>query len=156
MREAPMPGTRMTTTCTEEGGLSRSPMSQYAVISVRTGPHCEQVVIGYSDEKSLRDLLAAPSILGLGYRSTKEAKANIDCFTTTACSSRRRVTATSDTTARSPKRLLADRELPRGEFILARTRRTISDLVQYSFAMAIAVLYSENVLSAAARALISL
>lgn len=53
-------------------------MWQYAVISVRSEPRCDRLVIAYPDEKSLRDLLAAPSILGLGYRSREEAQASIE------------------------------------------------------------------------------
>ena len=45
------------------GRLVPGAMSQYAVISVRTEPRCERVVIAYLDEKSLRNLLAASSML---------------------------------------------------------------------------------------------
>jgi hypothetical protein len=58
--------------------LVHSSMRQYAMISVRSEQGCERLVIEYPDEKSLRDLVAAPSILGLGYRSREEAQANID------------------------------------------------------------------------------
>jgi hypothetical protein len=84
---------RASTACTEprenvclEGdvvsSLVHSSMWQYAVISVRSEQGCERLVIAYPDEKSLRDLLAAPSILGLGYHSREEAQSNIDCCTT--------------------------------------------------------------------------
>lgn len=128
---------------------------QYAVISVRTEPRCERVVIAYPDEKSLRDLLAASSILGFGYSSREEAQLNIDCYTTTAHPSRREVTATPVTTALSLRRFIANRDLPRGESDLARAWSIICELVQLCFAVAIAAYYSKNVLSAAARALIS-
>lgn len=130
-------------------------MWQYAVISVRTEPRCERLVIAYPDEKSLRDVLAAPSILGLGYRSREEAQAKIDRCTTTAYPSRRKVTATLVTTTRSLKKFVANHEFPKGGFNLARTWSIIRDLLQHSFAAAIVVFYSKNVLSAAVRALIS-
>ena len=72
--------------------LVHGSMWQYAVISFRTEPRCERAVIAYPDEKSLRGLLAAPSIVGLGYRSREEAEANIDCCTTKAYPSRREAT----------------------------------------------------------------
>jgi hypothetical protein len=135
--------------------LVHSPMWQYAIISVRTEPRCERLVIAYRDEKSLRDLVAAPSILGLGYRSREEAQANIDCCTTTAYPSRRKVTAALVTITRTFKKFVANHEFPRGGVNLARTWSIICDLLQHSFALAIVVFYSKNVLSAAVRALIS-
>jgi hypothetical protein len=72
--------------------LVHSSMRQYAVISVRSEQGCERLVIEYPDEKSLRDLVAAPGILGLGYRSREEAQANIDGCTTAAHSSPRKLT----------------------------------------------------------------
>lgn len=47
---------------------------QYAVIK---GPHTEtgneRIVIAYPDEESLRDLIAAPSILAVGFSTREEA-----------------------------------------------------------------------------------
>jgi hypothetical protein len=135
--------------------LVHSSMWQYAVISVCTELRCERLVIAYPDEKSLRDLVAAPSILGLGYRSREEAQANIDRCTTTAYPSWRKVTATLVTTTRTLKKFVANHQLPRGWSKLAGTWSIIRDLLQHSFAVAIVVFYSKNVLSAAVRALIS-
>ena len=42
---------------------------QYAVISVRSDPARERLVIAYPEEDILRDLIAAPSIVALGYTS---------------------------------------------------------------------------------------
>jgi hypothetical protein len=64
--------------------LVRAPRWQFAVISVRTAPYCERVVIAYPDEKTLRDLLAGPSIVALGYSSREEAEASIHRDRTTA------------------------------------------------------------------------
>jgi len=58
---------------------------QYAVISVRSEPDRERLVIAYPDENTLRDLIAAPSIVALGYTSRADALKNIDrCVTTKA------------------------------------------------------------------------
>jgi hypothetical protein len=133
----------------------QSSVWEYAVISLGTEPRCERAVIAYPDEKSLRDLIADPSIVALGYRSREEAKANLDGCTTAAYSPQRKLTATSFTTRRSLKRFVANREIPRGEFNLARTWSIVRGLAQHSFAVTIAVFYSKNLLSAAIRALIS-
>jgi hypothetical protein len=60
-------------------GLVNSPIAQYAVIEARRteGPS-ERFVIAYSDEESLRDLIAGPSIVGCGFASHQEAQAKID------------------------------------------------------------------------------
>jgi hypothetical protein len=58
---------------------------RYAVISVRSEPDRERLVIAYPDEGTLRDLIAAPSIVVLGYTSRADALKNIDrCVTTKA------------------------------------------------------------------------
>jgi hypothetical protein len=58
---------------------------RYAVINVRSEPDRERLVIAYPDEETLRDLIAAPSIVALGYTSRADALKNIDrCVTTEA------------------------------------------------------------------------
>jgi hypothetical protein len=63
--------------CAEDeivNALDDSPDVRYAVIGVRqteTGP--ERIVIAYSSEESLRDLIAAPSIVAFGFASHDEA-----------------------------------------------------------------------------------
>jgi len=57
---------------------------RYAVISVRSEPDRERLVIAYPNEETLRDLIAAPSIVTLGYSSRADALKNIDrCIRTT-------------------------------------------------------------------------
>src|SRR5260370_1342603 len=60
---------------------------RYAVISVRSEPDRERLVIAYPEEETLRDLIAAPSIVALGYTSRADALKNIDrCVATkTSC-----------------------------------------------------------------------
>jgi hypothetical protein len=51
---------------------------QYAVIEVRWIERpSERFVISYSDEKSLRDLIADPNILACGFASHSDAEAHI-------------------------------------------------------------------------------
>jgi hypothetical protein len=53
---------------------------QYAVIEVlHTETGRERMVLAYHDEQSLRDLIAAPSIIALGFTSRAEAIANRAC-----------------------------------------------------------------------------
>jgi hypothetical protein len=120
---------------------------QYAVISVRSGPCCERLVIAYPDEKSLRGLIAAPSIVRLGYRSREEAQANIDRCATTVRHSWRKLTMALVSTA-------ANHQFPEGAASFERTSCVIGGLLHRSLALAIAVLYSKSVFSAAIRALI--
>ena len=52
---------------------------QYAIIQTSSNADCpERLVISYPDEKCLRSLIAAPSIVGLGFPSREEAIANSD------------------------------------------------------------------------------
>lgn len=127
--------------------LIPSSVLHYAVISVRSGPCCERLVIAYPDEKSLRALIAAPSIVRLGYRSREEAQANIDRCATTVCHWWRKLTMALVSTP-------ANHQLPEGAPSFERTSFIIGGLLHRSLALAIAVLYSKSVFSAAIRALI--
>jgi len=54
--------------------MLRSSSMRYAVIQISTANRCpEKLVLAYQDEKSLRELIARPSILGLGFSSREEA-----------------------------------------------------------------------------------
>ena len=68
-------------------GVVDSTGVQYAVIAglrTETGP--ERLVIAYPNEKSLRDLIAAPSIIAAGFSSHEEAVAGGRAFVPTAVS----------------------------------------------------------------------
>jgi hypothetical protein len=59
--------------------LAQSANVQYAVIRVSsTKAFPERIVIAYPNENALRDLIAAPSIIGLGFASQVEALASFD------------------------------------------------------------------------------
>src|ERR1700739_657958 len=63
---------------------------QYAVIAglrTETGP--ERFVIAYPNEESLRDLLAAPSIIAAGFSSREEAAAGSRAYVAPALGQRR-------------------------------------------------------------------
>jgi hypothetical protein len=59
--------------------LAQSTNVQYAVIRVSsTKAFLERIVIAYPNEETLRDLIAGPSIIGLGFASQEEAMATVD------------------------------------------------------------------------------
>lgn len=129
---------------------------QFAVISVRTPPHCERLVIAYPDEKTLRDLLAKPSIVALGYSSREEAEASICRCRTTAQPLRRKSMAMSvaDRT-QALKELVSNHPTAKDRFRLRKTQSAIRVVLQQTLAAVVVLIYSKNVLSAALRAFIS-
>jgi hypothetical protein len=129
---------------------------QYAVISVRSEPDRERLVIAYPDEETLRDVIAAPSIVALGYTSRADALKNIDrCVTTTVSLKRLLKTAvlhtniTFLTECRVALRRLA------GGFELSGTSKVVRNLLHNGLAAALIFFYSRNVLSSTVRAFIS-
>lgn len=129
---------------------------QFAVISVRTLPHCERLVIDYPDERTLRDLLAQPSIVALGYSSREEAEASLCRCRTTAQPLWRKsmATAVADRT-QALKEFVCNHPTAKNRFSLWRTQTAICGLLQQTFAAVVVLIYSKNVLSAALRAFIS-
>ena len=119
---------------------------RYAVISVRSEPGRERLVIAYPDEETLRNLVAAPSIVALGYTSRAGALKNIDRCVTSQPSLKRLVAATQC--------CLAFRRLA-GSFGLLRTSRIMRTLLHNGVAVVVIFFYSRNVLSSTVRAFIS-
>ena len=124
---------------------------RYAVITVRSDPARERLVIAYPDEDTLRDLIAAPSIVALDYTSRADALKNIDRCVTTKPSLKRLKTAVLDTnmTFLTVLRRLA------GGFGLSGTSKIMRNLLHNGPAGALIVFYSRNVLSWTVRAFIS-
>jgi hypothetical protein len=58
--------------------LAQSTNMQYAVIRLSGTKAPERVVIAYPNEETLRDLIAEPSIVGLGFVSRQDALATAD------------------------------------------------------------------------------
>jgi hypothetical protein len=129
---------------------------QYAVISVRSEPDHERLVIEYPDEETLRDLIAAPSIVALGYASRADALKNIDrCVTAKASLKRLLKTAslhpnmTFLTECRAALRRLA------GGFGRSGSSRVMRNLLHNGLAAALIFFYSRNLLSSTVRAFVS-
>lgn len=116
---------------------------QYAVICVRSEPDRERLVIAYPDEKTLRNLIAAPSIVTLGYSCRADALKNIDR------SAVLHTTLTFLTECRVVLRRVA------GGFGLSGASRVMRSLLHNSLAATVIFFYSRTVLSSTVRAFIS-
>ena len=128
---------------------------RYAVICVRSEPDRERLVIAYPDEETLRDLIAAPSIVALGYSSRADALTNIDRCVRTKASLKRLLKMASlhpNMTFLTECRA-ALRQLARG-FGLSGTSRTMRTVLHNGLAWALVFFYSRNVLSSTVRAFI--
>jgi len=126
----------------------------YAVISICSKPQ-QELVIAYADEKSLRSFFAAPSIVALGYRSRAEAVAYKDGIFQTCCALLHK---SKTGLSGSVQQHIADSGIQRtckARFDVTNTRRKICHLVHYGLAVAIGLIYSQNFVSAMARALVS-
>lgn len=131
---------------------------QYAVISVSTEPRrTERSVLAYSDEKTLRELLAEPSIVSLGYRSREEAIASLnECAPTRPATQANLTPASVEMADRSHGQSGTTQHLFRCGFDLPKHREFIYGLLVQGFAAASAFFYSKNLLSTAIRAVVSL
>jgi hypothetical protein len=132
--------------------FANCPNIQYAIIRA-SGTHDspELLVLAYADEKSLRSLIAEPSILALGFPSRSAADAAGSFLQTVAS---QRMNAMSAIRSRNQRFWLA--------FHFGKSRLThaltywqggnyLYRTVQFMFATAVLVLYSNNVVSATIR-----
>jgi hypothetical protein len=129
---------------------------RYAIISVRSEPDRERLVIAYPDEGTLRELIAAPSIAALGYTSRADALRNIDRCVTTKASVKRLLKMAS----LHPKHDLFDRmscciAATRRHLGLSETSKSMRNLLHNSLTGALVFFYSKNVLSSTVRAFVS-
>ena len=124
---------------------------RYAVICARSEPAPERLVIAYQGEETLRDLIAAPSIVTLGYSSRADALKNIDRCVTTTASLKRLKTAVLD---KNMTFLTVLRRLA-GGFGLSGASKVMRNLLHSGLAAALIFFYSRNVLSSTVRAFAS-
>ena len=115
---------------------------RYAVIqasSIKDRP--ERLIIAYQDEDRLRDLIAAPSIFGVGFASREEAKANLESFASDAAPPRQKPRITTMFHATHAKSELAGGHSP------VKQRRTPQSILQSALATVIGLFYSKNIVS---------
>jgi hypothetical protein len=118
----------------------------YAVIQASSKKdRAEQLVIAYHDEECLRDLITAPSIIGLGFASREEAIANPKSFASGAAPSKYkpRITAMFHASHENG-------DLPSGHGLL-KHRRIPQSILQSALAAVIALIYSKRIVSAMIR-----
>ena len=115
---------------------------RYAVIQASSKKdRPERLVIAYRDQKCLRDLIAAPSIIGLGFASREEAIANLEGRMSDAAPSKQkpRITAMFHATH-------ANVELAGGPGPV-KHRRIPQRILRSALAAVIALFYSKNIVS---------
>jgi len=114
----------------------------YAVIQASsTKDRPERLVIAYRDENCLRDLIAAPSIIGLGFASREEAIANLEGHMSDAAPSKQRPRITAMFLATHENGDL------RSGHGLVKHRRIPQSILQSALAAVIALFYSKNIVS---------
>jgi hypothetical protein len=126
---------------------------QYAVIEARwTERPSERFVISYSDEESLRDLIAGPNILACGFASLRDAEARIDASLLAAAPGTQPGSALAAT--RNDRRpTLSQRGLGIG-FCLTQPWRILHEFAQAALAATVLAFYSKNAVSAVIRSLV--
>jgi hypothetical protein len=132
--------------------VSDFPDVRYAVIGVRqteTGP--ERIVIAYSSEESLRDLVAAPSIVALGFASHDEAVMGGGAsLPNRVVDQQTPETMAGADTNRSQQRLNQQRRGETGS-MSQRARRFVSTCCSDVLTWATVIFYSSSFVSAAIR-----
>jgi hypothetical protein len=137
-------------------GLVESSIAQYAVIQVRRteGPS-ERFVIAYSNEESLRELIARPSIIACGFSSREEAQTNIDTDSCTAAACKQTLSGpTIDGIKKYQRGVLSAKRRLGARLNLMQTGRTVGGFLQAVAAGAILIFYSRNVVSTVIRSFI--
>jgi hypothetical protein len=119
---------------------------RYAVIQASNNKdRPERLVIAYQDEDCLRDLIAAPSIFGLGFASREEAIANLEIFASTVAPSKQKPRITAMFHATHENGDLASWH------ILVKHRGILQSILQPALAAVIALFYSKNIVSVVIR-----
>jgi hypothetical protein len=124
-------------------GLFHSSSVQYAVIKASS---TERLVIAYRDKKSLCDLIAGPSIVGLGFASHEDAVASLDRVFPHATIS----IQTPRTTANHQFGLLPVTRTLAKAFSFSKSHR-IARILQYAAATVIVSFYSRNIVATTIR-----
>jgi len=126
---------------------------RYAVIEgLHTETGHERIVIAYPNEQSLRDLIAAPSIVAFGFSSREEAVAGSRAYVPTAVAYQRMPEAMAGGETEKYQQGLSWAEL-RGETgsVLRRLGRFLATSCSDVVTSAIVVFSSSNLVSAAIR-----
>jgi hypothetical protein len=124
------------------GVLVHCSSKYYAVIQASSKKdRPERLVIAYQDENCLRDLIAAPSIIGLGFGSREEAIANLEGNMSDAAPSKQKPRITGMFHATHANVELAGGHGP------VKHRRIPQSILQSVVAAVMALFYSKNIVS---------
>jgi hypothetical protein len=128
---------------------------RYAVITVRSEPDRERLVIAYPDEETLKDLIDTSCIVALGYTSRADAVKNVNrSATTNAAAKRPRKTAFCHPNMSFLTDVVLHWRRLAGGFGRSGISGVVRNLVYNALAATFIFLYSKNVLSSTARAFI--
>jgi len=122
-------------------GLAHCSTVRYAIIQASSKKdHPERLVIAYPDESCLRDLIAAPSIVGLGFGSREEAMAKL-------------IGSMPDPRALEQKRLpIPSSYKAQQDGDAVKNHRNTFHILQWAVATITILLYSKNLISVMLRA----
>jgi hypothetical protein len=133
-----------------------SSVEQYAVIEIHgtEGPS-EFFVFAYSDEQSLRDLIAGPSIAAYGNASREQAQAKIDANFSTAAAEKQTFRKVSVAAAEKyPPGVLSAKRCLGARFDLSQTGRIVRGCIEAAVGMAVLIFYSRNAVSTVIRSIV--
>lgn len=134
--------------------LLRLTKLQYAVIQLSsiTDPP-ERLVLAYTDERTLRALIAGPSIVGLGFGSREEAVSTRNPRLGKALAP---ASVNEFESARPGQHQPYDRgDRAAAWSSFSSLRRLASGIVQFAFAATICIFYSKNIVSAIIRSVLA-
>jgi hypothetical protein len=134
--------------------LAQSTNTQYAVIRLSgTKAFPERVVIAYPNEETLRDLIAGPSIIGLGFVSREDALATAGSDFPKTNALRR---AIKKAIAVGNKKFQAHSVINRflDGFSFSKGCENARSLLHFAIASATLIFYSRNMVSTTIRALL--
>ena len=135
--------------------LVDNPGERYAVIEARwTEDPPERFVIAYSDEQSLRDLIAAPSIIAIGFTSRERAACMVASFSACAESKMTQKALAVDRSDDERRAAKSPMQRWRAGFRFAEARRTAHSVLHTAVAACILMFYSRSFLSAAIRSFV--
>ena len=119
---------------------------RYAIIQASSEKNPpERLVIPYSDENCLRDLIAKPSIVELGFKCREEAIANLDTVLPDATVAKPKPRATAMFCAAQQNCELT------GNLGLRKNRRIAYRILRYAFSTIVVLFYSKNLVSSMIR-----
>jgi hypothetical protein len=127
---------------------------QYAVIEARwTERPSERFVISYTDEESVRELLAGPNILACGFSSSRDAEAHISASLIAAAPPAQPGSGPT-ATRNDPRPTLSRGGNLEISFCLIQTWKILRKFSMAAFAATVLVFYSRNEVFTVIRSLI--